>query len=258
MKPRPTRLVVVAGLAIALTVAATAVLMLRSAPGKDLSLIRVQQSGVLTIGLDPSYPPFEFVNGSGELAGFDVDLAYELGRRLDVKAQLVAVDFGGIYDALDVGRFDLILGGVTAAPDEEPGVRYTRPYFDDGLVVVAGSISTGNALGIESGSDADLALQQLREKLTEFTFRPFDDQDQIHAAIVAHALRGAVVDRVTASLWSRDATELTIYRPDLTSVPYVIAARRGDGALLQAVDRALQTMLADGFVTSLSRKWLQS
>jgi ABC-type amino acid transport substrate-binding protein len=243
---------------VALAVVAAAFFLLRGAPGRDLSLIRVQRAGTLTIGLDPSYPPFEVVNGSGELAGFDVELAYELGRRLGVKSHLVAADFGSIYDALDVGKFDLILGSVTAAPDEELRLSYTRPYFDDGLVVVAGPVSAGNALGIESGSDADLDLQQLREKLSDFTFKPFDDQDQIRAQIQAHALRGAIVDRVTAAFWARDARDLTVGSAILTSEPYVIAGRRGDGALLQAVDRALQTMLADGFVTALEQKWLRS
>jgi polar amino acid transport system substrate-binding protein len=258
LRLRPARLTSAVGIVAGLTIALLLFVLFRTSSSQDLSLSRVRQAGALTIGLDPSYPPFEVLNGVGQLDGFDVELANELGRRLGVRARLVSVDFGGIYDALDVGKLDLIVGGVTNAPDEDRRVSYTRPYFDDGLVLVSGSPSSGSMLGIESGSDADLDLATLRAKLADFTFRPFDDQEQIRAAIESHALRGAVVDRVTASLWARDSHELTVGRSNLTSVPYVIGGRRGDGELLHAVDHALQAMLADGFVASLEQKWLHA
>jgi ABC-type amino acid transport substrate-binding protein len=243
---------------LGLAIAVAAVIATRVGSSHDLSLIRVQQAGVFVVGLDPSYPPFEVDNGKGQVDGLDVELVDELSRRLGVKTRLVTVDFGGIYDGLNAGKFDVIVGGVTDSPDEENRVAYSRSYFDDGLVVVTGPESAGNVLGIESGSDADLDLASLRDKLSGYTFHPFDDQDQIYAAMLSHNVRGAIVDRVTAAQWARDARELSIEAVNLTSVPYVIGARRGDGALLGAVDRALQSMIDDGFVAGLERKWLRT
>src|SRR6266849_3058971 len=122
--------------AIALGIAAVlilvgAILVLRSARASDLSLSRVKRAGFVVVGLDPSYPPFEVVNGEGQLDGYDVELSRELARRLGVHARLVAIDFGGIYDALDVGKFDVIVGGVTPLPGDDQNVRYTHPYYDD-------------------------------------------------------------------------------------------------------------------------------
>src|SRR5438128_1557944 len=102
----------------------------------DLSHVRVQRAGELVVGLDPSYPPFEVVNGQGQVDGYDVDLTRELARRLGVQARLVAIDFGGIYDALDVEKCDVIVGGVAPLPEYDTAVYYTQPYYDDGLVVV--------------------------------------------------------------------------------------------------------------------------
>ena len=66
----------------------------------------------MTVGLDPSYAPFEVVDGQGNLDGFDVDLTRAVAERLGVKASLVSIDFGGIYDALEVGKFDVIILGL--------------------------------------------------------------------------------------------------------------------------------------------------
>jgi ABC-type amino acid transport substrate-binding protein len=248
------------GIGAAIVVAVTlalAILLSRITTPPDRSLDRVQQSGDLVIGVDPSYPPFEVVNGAGQLAGFDIEMLTELATRLGVKARFVSIDFGGIYDALGVAKFDLIVGGVSPSSDNDLQLGYTRSYYDDGLVLVAGSAALGTVLGIESGADADLDLPQLRDKLSGYTFRHFDDQDQIRLALEGQLLRGAIVDRVTASQWVEATPSLTISSAGLTSVPYVIVGRRGDQKLIEAVDRTLKTMLDDGFIAALDRKWIQ-
>jgi ABC-type amino acid transport substrate-binding protein len=223
----------------------------------DLSLERVQKADQLVVGLDPSYPPFEVVNGQGQLDGLDVELSRELARRLGVKAQLVAIDYGSMFDALLVGKFDLVLGGVSPTPDYEKSLDYTHPYYDDGLVLVLQSDAPGNTIGIESGSDADLGLDQLKPKLTGFQTQPFDDQDQIQSSLQQRTLRGAIVDAVTGTQWAHQIKGVAVQPPLLTSTPYVIAARRGDQKLLKAVDAALASMLNDGYVAKLEAKWLQ-
>lgn len=226
-------------------------------PPPDLSLERVQQSHELMIGLDPSYPPFEVVNGKGDLDGFDIDLSRDLARRLGVNARFVAVDFGGIYDALEAHKFDVMLGGVTVVPEYLEKLDYSVPYYDDGLVLVVNQKADGNVVGIESGSDADLALDRLRTTLTGYRFQQLDDQDQIHAELGKGQVRGTIVDAATAETWSRQEPGLTFQPARLTTNPYVIAARRDDAALLRAINQSLGEMRASGEVTGLETKWLK-
>jgi ABC-type amino acid transport substrate-binding protein len=244
-------------LVVVIVVAAAAYFLLFRSAGPDLSLQRVQRSGTLVIGLDPSYPPFEVVNGQGQLDGLDVELARELARRLGVQAQLVSIDFGSIFDALEVGRFDAILGGVSPLPENADRLAYTRPYYDDGLVLVIQSTATGQVVGLESGSDADLSLDQIKPKLPGYQFRQFDDQDQLLAGLSQGTLRGAIVDSVTAATWVQQVKGLSVQPALLTSVSYVVATRRGDQALLRAIDQALGSLLSDGTVAGLVQKWLR-
>jgi polar amino acid transport system substrate-binding protein len=246
----------IGALVLFLIVIAFVVVELRQRAEPDRSLERVQKAGVLIVGLDPSYAPFEVVNGQGNLEGFDVDLTRAIAERLGVKASLVSIDYGGIFDALEVGKFDAIIGGVTSTPDQSKIFSFTRPYYDAGLVVLRGTSDSGQVLGYESGSDADVNLVELRTELAGFELRPFDDQDRIHSALQQKSLGGAVVDAVTASSWARDVPGLSILPHRLTSVPLTFAIRNRDQALFRALDRVLQTLLDDGQVAALERKWL--
>ena len=226
-------------------------------PAPDLSLQRVQQAGVLVVGLDPSYPPFEVDDGHGHLAGFDVDLANGLARRLGVRVRFVSIDFGSIFDALEVGKFDVIIGGVSPDPDYEKALDFSVPYFDDGLVLVENPSVSTRTLGIESGSDADLDQDQLRPKLAGYHFQQFDNQSAIRASLGERRLRGAILDAVTAEIWAHQIPGLVVRPERLTSMPFVIAARRSDQKLLRAIDQQIDALRASGEITRLEREWFK-
>jgi ABC-type amino acid transport substrate-binding protein len=252
---RLTRLFVGAAI-VAVTITLVVVVFLRQ-DHPDRSLERVHQSGRLTVGLDPSYPPFESIGGDGIIDGFDVDLARALATRLGVETSLISIDSGGIFDALEVGKFDVIIGGISPDPDQSSRFGFTRPYFDAGLVALVGPADRGKVLGYESGSDADLNRPRLSADLPAFDLRPFDDQERLRAALQARSVRGAILDAVTARRWSQEGPGLTVLPGRLSSVPFVVACRIGDQALFRAVDNALQSLVADGSVRVLEGKWVK-
>lgn len=221
----------------------------------DLSLQRVQKAGVLVVGIDPSYPPFESLNGKGQIVGFDVDVANDFAHRLGVRVQFVSIDFGSIFDALEVSKFDAIIGGVSPAPEYQKRIAFSIPYFDDGLVVVENPGISPRVLGIESGSDADLDLDQLRPKLPNYTFQQFDDQDEIHTELSQKKLHGAIVDATTAEIWAHQTAGLVVRPTRLTSYPFVVAVRRPDQKLLLAINQQLTVLKESGVIDQLEQKW---
>ncbi|HLG51426.1 MAG TPA: ABC transporter substrate-binding protein [Chloroflexota bacterium] len=226
----------------------------RSPP--DLSLQRVKEAGVLVIGIDPSYPPFE-VDNNGRLAGYDIDIAREVGRRLGVQVRFVTVDFGSLFDGLEVRKYDAAIGGVSPYPEYAKVLDYSVPYFDDGLVLVEKPSVPMRTLGVESGSDADLNADALRARLPGFSFQQFETQDDVRAALGRGTIRGAIVDAATAIQWTSTMSDLVVHPERLTSVPFVIAVRRSDQALLKALDGAIRAMEADGSTANLARVWLR-
>lgn len=226
-------------------------------PAPDLSLERVRQARELVIGLDPSYPPFEVVNGQGQLDGFDIELSRAVAEGLGVKARFVTVDFGSIYDALEAHQFDVMLGGVTPTSDYLTMLNFSVPYYDDGLVLVLNQKAPGNVVGIENGSDADVDLDQIQPDLAGYQVQRFDDQDQIHDLLARSRLKGTIVDAATGEIWSREISGVVVRPARLTPNPYVIAARRDDAALLRAINQELTGLQRSGYVAGLDAKWLK-
>lgn len=239
---------------IAVVLAAWIVASRPQAP--DRSLERVRAAGVLVVGVDPSYPPFEVDDGRGHLAGFDVDLATRISQRLGVSVRFVSIDFGSMVDALEVGKLDAIIGGVSPFPEYARELGYSSSYFDDGLVLVTSAAGSHRVLGIESGSDADLNQDLLRQRVPGYRWQQYDDPEQIHGALAQGEIGAAIVDAATALRWARESTALIVHERRLISAPFVIAVRRSDQNLLKAIDAAIAALRASGDLSRLEQEWL--
>jgi ABC-type amino acid transport substrate-binding protein len=121
---------------------------------------RLHETGVLRVGMDASFPPFETIAPDGTLVGFDVDLARELARRLrpalpapseaegsraeGIEVQFVAnLPYDGLYDALAVDRVDVVISALVVNPARMADFAYSTPYFDAGQVLVVRAVGTG-------------------------------------------------------------------------------------------------------------------
>ncbi|RME44796.1 MAG: amino acid ABC transporter substrate-binding protein, partial [Caldilineae bacterium] len=99
-------------------------------------LAAVQRRGVLRVGLDPSFPPFETLDAGGQVIGLDADIARAIAADLGVQVEFVPIAFDGLYDALQVGRVDVLLSGLPVDPTRTRDVAYSRPYFNAGQMLV--------------------------------------------------------------------------------------------------------------------------
>jgi len=233
---------------------------------EDHSLARVRQAGVLRVGLDASYPPFEeFDVVTGEIRGFDVDLARELGRRLGVEVEIVNSGWDGLYDALEAGRFDAVISGLVYDPWQTDRVAYSISYFNAGQVLVvreeeqaiaqAGDLK-GHTLGVEVGSEGDVQGHELRKRLRDLTLRPYPTPTDVLSAVRQGEVDAGLVDAISARQFIRAEGGVRIVGPPVSDELYVVAVRLEDQALLKAINAALVEMRDDGTLSRLTDKWL--
>ncbi|MBI4317211.1 MAG: amino acid ABC transporter substrate-binding protein [Chloroflexi bacterium] len=234
---------------------------------EDVSLQRIQQAGEIVVGIDPSYPPFESLDAEGNLIGYDVDLAVELARRLGVRASFVSLDIGSIHDALLANKLDVIVSSLPPFPEYTRQIAYSLPYFNAGQVLVLGPHSgdldgvgdlSGRALGVESGSTADLEMRKLAATVPDLSIVSFTTPDAALADLRVGKLDAVVADAVTALEWRARSGGLRIVPEPLTVEPFVVALRRADALLLQEVDRVLAEVEQDGTQTALHVRWLEA
>lgn len=227
----------------------------------------VSESGVLRVGMDASFPPFEYIAPDGTPAGFDVELAQELGRRLGVEVQIIAnIPYDGLYDALAVGRVDAVISALVVNPQRMADFAYSLSYFDAGQVLVVPLSSgaeirdmadlAGRRLAVEFGSSGDMEARRWKRRVSELELVHYDTAAEALEALVKGEVDAALVDHVSA-LEGCSGDGLLIVGKPVVSMPYAVAVRRESGSLLRAINEALARMQADGTLESLTDRWLR-
>lgn len=233
---------------------------------QDRSLDTIRNLGVLRVGLDPSFPPFESLDATGQVMGYDVDLAQALAARWGVRLQIEPIGFDGLLDAIWAGRVDMVISALPLEPRLTRDLAYSQPYFDGGLFLVTRGDDTAirqandladRRLAVEWGSDADAQGRQLRTRLPGLQLVSLQTPAEALAAVQSGAADAALVDGVTARQFvahDPDAA-LRIVETPVVSAPYVIAMPARARALQRAVDEALQAMRADNSLARLEARW---
>ncbi|MDY0394984.1 transporter substrate-binding domain-containing protein [Virgibacillus halophilus] len=110
---------------------------------KKQAINRVEDAGVIRIGFEGTYQPFNFLNDDNEYAGFDVDVANELASRLGVKTKFVATKWDSLIGGLKADKFDVIIAQMTVTEDRKKSVDFTDPYVVTGSVLVTANDTKG-------------------------------------------------------------------------------------------------------------------
>jgi ABC-type amino acid transport substrate-binding protein len=212
VRARPVLLLLVIGLSV---VGLGAWYWLGREEEKDHTWAVIQQTGVLRVGMDASYPPFEEIDETtGELRGYDVEMAREIGRRLELEVQFVNIGFDGLYDALTAKKVDAVISALPYDPLRTQDVFYTVSYFNAGLVLVVG--------------EGETEIQSVDDFL---------------------------VDAVSAYHFIKHEGAVKIVGQPVTDESYVIAVGPTSTELLSALNVTLLALRDDGTLIRLRDRW---
>jgi ABC-type amino acid transport substrate-binding protein len=241
-----------------------AALTLARGRGDDGALERVQSGRALRVGLDASFPPFESLDGTGAVVGFDADLARAIAARLGVEAAFVNVGFDGLYDALLADRIDVVISGLPYDARRTQDVIYSPPYFNAGQVLVARAGDTalsesrslaGRTVAVEWGSQADMEARRLKQTVDGMAILSRPTAQDALQALAAGQAGAAIADGVSARQFMRANDGQVRMVETLTDEPYVIASRARSRRLAEAVNQALLDLRQSGELDKLLARW---
>lgn len=231
---------------------------------RDASWERVAQSGVLRVGLDPTFPPFELA-AEDSVTGLDVDLARALAAELGVEAQFVYFGYDGLYDALTTGQVDVLLSALVVQPERTRDFAYSAAYFNAGeiLLVPAGSTAVqtmtdmnGRVLAVELGALGHVEATRWARQLPDMQILPLGSVDEAATAVIDGRAAAALVDAVGGRLFLKQHPQLTRVLEPVTVEPYALVVRSEDQQLLQHLDTALAALNASGKLDAIIGAWL--
>lgn len=226
----------------------------------DPALTRVANQKTLIFGINPDFPPFATISND-QVVGLDADIAREIAHRMGVDVKFRVLGFDGLYDALRVGEADLLISGLVFDPARLGDVLFSVPYFDGGAVLVSvQGISDmpamdGRRVGVEVGSSGDDVARLWTRRLHQLDVKQYPGSGEALDGLANNQVDAVLLDQVTARLYLKTHPALKMSDPVQTA-PYVIAARRSSAVVLDRVNRALQSMVADGTLAALLDRWL--
>ena len=220
---------------------------------------RIQEDGVLRIGIDPSYPPFENIEGHN-LAGIDVDVANALAAELGLTAEFDLISYDGLYDALLTERVDVLLSALIIDERRTAEFAYSEPYFNAGQMLVVPQNSPIqqptdlNEVAVELGAEGHVLATQLEG--VEIVLG--DSAESALNLTVTQQTPATITDHVSARLFIAQHDALKIAPIPLTVEPYALVVRIGDQKLLDQLNNALETLQNTNQLNTITSEWLDS
>lgn len=219
----------------------------------------------LKIGTEGAYPPFNFIDESGELKGFDIDIAKALCEKMNADCEFVKQDWDGIIPALLAKKFDAIVASMSITEERKQSVAFTDRYYSN-LVRFVGpkgrDIDTSEA-GLKGKSigaqRATVAASYLDDKLGSVaTIKLYDTQENANLDLVNGRLDLMFADGLVMYEWlkTKDGEGFQFYGEGMSLDEGVgIAVRKEDEALRAKLNEALKAIRADGTYDKINAKY---
>ena len=230
----------------------------------------------LRIGTSADYPPWESADAAGEIVGFDRDVGDEICKRIEAGCTWQNQAYDGLLPGLRVGKFDLLISGISINEERARQVSFSVAYADapSSFAVAAGNGAAepnsvaelaekfaSATIGVQIGTTHE---QVVRAHLPDADIKVYDRPDQIADDLVAGRIDAGLMER---SAWEplikdRGPDKLSYSGPLLTGADFSefglgqgIAMPKGKDELKTKVDQAISAMLSDGTMERISRRW---
>jgi ABC-type amino acid transport substrate-binding protein len=231
---------------------------------------QLKEQGVLNVGSDNAYPPFENIEpGQSEPVGFDVDLYKEVAKRLGLTAKSTTTSFDGLFtQSVPRGTFDVGISAITIKEERKQTVDFTVPYFVANLSLAVDTTKTPNiktiddlaglTIGVQTGTTgADcakaLVTQGKAKDVKEFetAILAFDD-------LIAGRVAAVVNDRPASEGIIAARSSIKVVQVLETNEKYGFAISKDKPDLRVAIDKALTDMMTDGTYATIYKNWFKT
>ena len=228
-----------------------------------LGLARAAAAEDIIFGEDPVYRPNAYYDDNKQLVGFDIDLANAMAERMGAKAKFETMAFEGIIPAIQAGRIDAY-PQLSIRPARREQVDFSIPFFSQTVVVVLPKEPPnvnptmddlkGKSVGVLSGTSSDLLMsKQAGINLTRYNTSPDAFRD-----LLLKRIDFVVADSLTAGYQVKNTypDKLRVSKTALTDRTEIGAAvRKGRADFLTRLNKAIDTMKADGSLDAIVKKW---
>jgi lysine-arginine-ornithine-binding protein len=223
------------------------------------------------MGTEGAYPPFNYIDKNGKLAGFDIEIGNALCAAAKVECTWATQDWEGIIPGLQAEKYDTIVASMSITEERKEVVDFTDKYYrtpatfvaEDALAGMEISTETlkGKVIGVQSGTVSENFVRDNYGDVTEI--RAYDTQEQANLDLVAGRVDLVFADRIVLDdgfLKTEQGKGFGFVGPNFSDPDWFgdgigIAVRKGDDELRDLLNAAIRQILADGTYKKINDKY---
>lgn len=222
---------------------------------------------VLTMATNAAFPPYEFIDGD-KIVGIDAEVAGAIAEKLGMELEIVDVEFDSIIPGIQSGKYDIGMAGMTVTDERLEQVNFTASYAKGVQVVIVAKDSPITSVDDLTAEGANYAIGT-QKGTTGFLYATWDIEDEglgtvsgfPKGAEAVEALKNGqvdcvIIDNEPAKAFVAANEGLKLLDTAYAEEDYAIAVNKDNAELLEAVDAALQELIADGTVQQIVDKYI--
>jgi len=248
---------------LSMTVAAAIMAVTFTACADSSSSSDSKSGGSIKFGTNAEFPPFEYVVSKGvigEFDGIDMAIAKQIGEDNNKEAKIENMEFDSLLVALDNGKIDAAIAGMTVTDERKEKVDFSEPYYNAKQVMIVKEDS--NIAKASDMSDKKIVVIQgytgeTCVKKLGFSYQSFKKGTEAIMELVNGKCDVVVIDSATADKYVKDNKGLKIVEDnkEFENEEYAIAVKKGNKELLDQINKSIKKMKEDGKINELAAKY---
>ncbi|ATF84479.1 cystine ABC transporter substrate-binding protein [Burkholderia gladioli] len=225
-------------------------------------LDEAKQRGTLRIGLEGTFPPFNSKAPSGELVGYDVDIAKAVAAKLGLKPEFVTTEWSGIIAGLQAGKFDVIVNQVGVTDKRKEVLDFSPAYTYSAAQLIQRKDDTRNFKSLDDLKGKKLGVglgtnyMDMAKSVPGIDVKTYPGAPEYLRDLAAGRLDAALNDRLMLAYLLKNSqlplrTGATLEAGQPSAIPF----KKGNPKFAKAIDDAMTQLEADGTFTNISDKW---
>lgn len=231
---------------------------------------RINSEKRVIVGLDDSFVPMGFQDKSGEIIGFDVDLARAVFDLYDIEVDFQPIDWSMKENELQNQTIDLIWNGYSKTSEREEKVLFSDEYMENEQVVVSlekNNIASfadmkGKILGAQNGSSGYNSFEEQPAILKDFVKDQsailYDGFNEAFMDLKSRRIDGLLIDRVYANYYlshEDNLADYSIVSGAFESEAFAVGLRKTDKELAEKINSAFKELRKSGKLAEISKEW---
>ncbi len=240
----------------------------KAVAGSDAASNEAKGKVDFIVGFDDTFVPMGFKDENGEVVGFDVELAREVGKRIGLEVKFQPIDWTMKETELNAGNIDAIWNGYTITEERKEKVTFAKPYLENRQVIITLSGSgiktkadlAGKKVAAQNGSSSVDAVSKevdVLKSLKGSALILFETNNEALMDLEAGRSDAVVADEILARYYmkERGTEKYNVLEEDFGKEEYGIGFRKTDAELIKQIDEVLDAMREDGTCAEISKKW---